>query len=123
MKINDLTITDIKKNFVYKYINEESDDIEVALVSEDRIPENSGYYLITGEATLTDGTKYPAIFGISSDDGGEMFEFYLFIDSLNWISNKENLPKILRKRKENVFPFRYRLNFKVDGDLHGGSQY
>src|SRR3989338_2985971 len=103
-KINDLTYEDIKNGKVFIYLDEESNEIDEFLQYVNNLKENSGYYLITGEVTLADTTQYPAIFGISSDDGGEMFEFHFLINPGEWASNKDNLEEILNKRKEKIFP-------------------
>ncbi|HOW35679.1 MAG TPA: hypothetical protein PL155_04635 [Candidatus Omnitrophota bacterium] len=123
MKILNLALNDVENGSIYKYIAEDSDDIEIALIHTDNIEESSGSYLITGEVTLADGSRYPAIFGINSDDGGEMSEFYFLVDSDGWVSSSDNLEELLRKKKEEVFPFRYHLNIKVEGDLHTENQY
>src|SRR3989338_10747047 len=109
MKLHDLAFEDIRKYSVFKYIDENSDEIVPDPEIYNQIKENSGYYLITGEAMLADGTRYSGIFGISSDDGGEMFEFYFFTDELGWLSNNDDLSELLKKSKNYIFPFKYHL--------------
>lgn len=81
------------------------------------IPANTGYYLIPGEITFADGSKYHAYLGISSDDGGEMFDYYIFSGS-DIITQEDDLEKEFNKDDNEIFPFKYHLNYGVEGDCH-----
>ncbi|MBI4707737.1 MAG: hypothetical protein HY761_07425 [Candidatus Omnitrophica bacterium] len=120
--INDLTANDLTKKWLFRYINENSEKIFPVENDDKRILENTGYYLIAGEVKLNDDTTYPAVFGISSDDGGEMFEYH-FLTEKGWIGSSDDICNKLNKTKTRVFPFRYHLFIKVENDLHLDAQY
>lgn len=120
MKITNITKSDLNNSYVYYYTNENNQEISSRKTA--LIKENSGYYLVPGEIKLHDQSKYPALLGISSDDGGEMFEYYLQVGK-NWLSNKDDLKKKMNKTKEDIFPFTYHLNVKAEGDIHTDNQY
>lgn len=123
MNIYDITIEHIKSKTVFRYVQEDSGEIMIVNNTQETIPENTGYYLITGEVKLNDGTRYPAIFGISSDDGGEMFEYHFVSDKALISSGEEDIFRTLNKKKQEVFPFEYHLNVNVENDLHRHAQY
>lgn len=118
MKIKDIKIKSVEKGSIFRYIDNENTKVKEAKIKGKIIPENSGYYLITGKIRIHDGSVYPAILGISSDDVGEMFEAYFFING-EWISQMDKqLLKKIDKKKTQVFPYTYQLNVKVEGDKH-----
>ena len=122
MKINDIKLKDIKKGSIYNYTNDENTEIKEFKLKQNFIPENSGYYLITGKTKIADGTVYPSILGISSNDSGELFEVYLFLkDRLVKQDNKLHMK--LGKKKYQIFPYKYHLNVKVDGDKNRINQF
>ena len=71
---------------------------------------------------LNDGTIYPAIFGISSDDSGEMFEYH-FLTEKRWVSSTDDVSYLLNKKKSEIYPFNYHLNCKILGNIHIDEQY
>jgi hypothetical protein len=121
MRVSDLHPNDFKSCQVYRYVDDETDEIERYPCSS--IENHSGYFLISGEITLADGSKYPAILGISSDDSGEMFEFYLYQPEKGWLSNADNLSEKLNKARTEIFSLKYHLNVSVQGDVHSDHQY
>lgn len=121
MQIKELTLDDIKQAKIFRYVDDENQEIVAEHFSGD-IGENTGYYLITGEVKFKDGMTYSAIFGISSDDSGEMFEYH-FLSEKGWITSKDDICKVLNKKKSEIFPFKYRLNCRVLGDIHTDEQY
>lgn len=121
MRIKDLTLHDISERKVYRYVDEENQEITAEDISCE-IKENTGYYLISGEVQLKDGTKYPAILGISSDDAGEMFEYH-FLTSEGWVASSDDVCSFLGKAKEQIFPFKYHLTCRILGDIHIANQY
>lgn len=122
MLVKNLTIYDIQQNKAYQYLNEDRGEINPIEGQFEIIKANSGYYLVTGEVKLNDGTLYPALFGISSDDGGEMFEYHFFTEN-GWIASKDDICKELKKTKTEIFPFKYHLNIKIEDDFHEDAQY
>lgn len=118
MKIGNIKIKNVEKGSIFRYIDDENIEVKEVKIKGKIIPENSGYYLITGKIRVHDGNVYPAILGISSDDAGEMFEAYFFING-EWVSQMDKLLlKKIGKKKTQVFPYTYHLNVKVEGDTH-----
>src|SRR3989339_1933809 len=117
MKITDIKLNNLKKRSIYYYIDDNNTQIKPVRVS-DSIKENSGYFLIAGEIKINDGTKYPALLGISSDDSGEMYEAYFYIDNKLINQNESNFFEQINKTKNQIFPYKYHLNVNVDGDKH-----
>lgn len=116
MELRDIKIRHMKKSVIFVYMDDENTKIKEVKIKGKTLLENSGYYLIPGKIKINDGTVYPAILGISSDDAGEMFEAYFFVNE-KWLSqmDKQFLKKI-SKGKNQVFPFKYHLSIKVKGD-------
>ena len=121
MKITELKKKDLENNDVFIRESETGDNIKSISVKES-IPRNSGSYFIPGEVRLRDGTKYSALFEISSDDGGEMFGYNFLVGNI-WVSNRNDVEKALGKKANEIVPFAYHLNTKVDGDFHTPYQY
>ncbi len=123
MKISNIKLQDIERKVVYHYTNEENTEIKEIKFKENIVPENSGYFLITGKIKIADGSTYPAIFGISSDYSGELFEAYFLVNG-KWVSQEDkNFLKKLGKKKSQVFPYKYHLNVKVGGDVNLSQQF
>jgi len=122
MKLDDIKPEDIKKNIIYGFIDKDNTKITEIKV-KNILPENSGYYLIPGKIKTADGSMYPAILGVSSDDSGELFDVYCFINN-SWTSqNDKNFLKKINKSKSEVFPYKYHLNVKVEGDINEDNQF
>lgn len=121
MKLKNIKLEDIKQNKVYVYLDEENINVDEAKVK--KIKEDSGYYLISGEIEIKDKTKYPAIIGISSDDSGELFEAFFWIESELVSQSDKNFLEKMGKNRESIFPYMYHLNVKVEGDLNKKVQY
>ncbi len=123
MKIKDVRPIDVEKATVYQYLDRKEKIIKIVKMKQKRILEDSGYFLISGKIRINDGTEYPAIIGISSDDSGELFEAYFLINNY-WISqsDKKFLKKI-SKNKKGIFPYKYHLNVEVEGDINKEHQF
>lgn len=123
MRIKDLKLRDTERNAAYYYIDEKNTEIKEYKLKKEIISTNSGYYLITGKIEIANGTIYPAILGISSDDGGELFEAYFLVKN-KWVSQQdENFLKKLEKKKYQVFPYKYHLNVKIEDDNNLDHQF
>ena len=119
--IDKIKIEDIKKGRIY-YRDNKNRICEFKL-KEFIITENSGYFLISGKVRIKDGTVYPAILGISSNDCGELFEAYFYING-KWVPQEDkNFLKLLKRKKKEVFPYKYHLNVKVEGDKNIAHQF
>src|SRR3989344_1135828 len=113
MRIEDIGIEDIGMGAVYCYIDKENKKVKEMKIRKRHIPKNSGYFLITGNIKVADGTRYPGLLGISSNDSGELFEVYFFIRGKLVSQQAKNFLKLIDKKKEEVFPYRYHLNVSV----------
>ncbi len=123
MKIEDIRLENFGKDVIYQYIDKENLQIKRIKLKENKIKKNSGYFLINGKIKISDGTIYNAILGISSDDSGEMFEAYFYVND-KWISqNNKNFLRLLDKKKDEVFPYKYHLNVEVEGDINRNHQF
>lgn len=123
MKIKDIKLKDVDRGAVYFYQDDSNTKIQEIKLKKKFIPENSGYFLITGKIKINDGTVYHAILGVSSEDSGELFDVFFFVDGM-WVGqNSKYFLKILNKKKEEVFPYIYHLNVKVRGDANVSQQF
>lgn len=123
MQIPDIKLHDVNKNEVFCYLDDENTKIERLIALPEKIKKNSGYYLITGCIKIADGTVYPAILGISSDDSGELFEAYFFVNKV-WVSQMDqSFLKKIHKKNSDVAPYKYHLNVKVEGDKNTDHQF
>jgi hypothetical protein len=123
MKLNDIIIPFSSKNEVYFYLDKKNIFIEKKIVSKGVISINSGYYLIPGKVKLNDKSIFKAIFGVSSDDSGELFEVHFWINNKLVSQSNKDLLKKMKKTKGMVFPYKYHLNVKVEGDTHTANQF
>ncbi len=123
MRVEDIKIEDVEIGAVYSYIDKDNRKIKEIKVKKKWITKNSGYFLITGNIKIADGTIYPALLGISSNDSGELFESYFFIRNKLISQHGKNFMKLIGKKKEEVFPYKYHLNVGVEGDNHPEHQF
>lgn len=118
MRMEELTLTDVEGKSVYYYTNDENTQIEEFKLKEKAIAENSGYFLITGKIKIADGSIYSALLGISSDDSGELFEAYFFVNGKLVSQDDKDFLRMMGKEEGQIFPYKYHLNINVTGDTN-----
>lgn len=123
MKIEDIKLKDINKGNVFYYFDKKNSQIKEFKPKRGRIQRNSGYFLIPGKIKIADETLYTAILGVSSDNLGELFEVFFLING-KWVSQEDkNFIKKIKKKGDQIFPYRYHLNIKVEGDNNLSNQF
>jgi len=123
MKIKNLKLKEINREKVYYYTNNKNKQIKELKLKKKTIAKNSGYYLISGKIKIADGTIYPAILGISSDDSGELFEAYFLLNDLLISQGDKSFLKEIKKKKNHIFPYKYHLNVRIERDENKKHQF
>lgn len=82
-----------------------------------RVPSSIGACWISGTVTISSGMTIDAVHVVSTDDGGQLTETYVWVDG--WV-RAGDLPEVLELPSQAVFPFRYTLAVPLEDDRFSG---